>query len=184
MQEIGRWIYVKVTEFLLSKKFKVVPWGKNYAKSIFASVKYPLGRIHEDLAVTYKLIYNTGNVAYTSQILYFQNVRPESITSESSFCLSRLGVLLFRKEQIDFYKTKSEKTLLEKAIRDYAYELLEYYDKTRMILKRPDIAKKIHQEYKGLWRQIRKDKSISLMTKILLRACCVFPSFWNKVMLK
>ena len=173
---------MKSSEFLLSKWVHVTAWGKIYAKNVFALERYPVGRIHEDLAVTYKLVYNAENVAYTSQILYFQNVRPESITSESSFCLSRLDALLFRKEQIDFYKTKSEKTLLEKAVRDYAYELLEYYDKTYKILKRPDIAKRIHREYKGLWRQIKTDKMISLKAKILLRTCCIFPSFWNKVM--
>ena len=170
---------MKSSEFLLSKWFRVSAWGKIYKRKVFESKRYPLGRIHEDLALTYKIIYESEKVAYTNRILYFQNVRDDSITSKSRFYLKRLDALIFRNEQVEYYKSKNEKKLIDRAIRDYAYELLEYHEKTKKILKRPDIAKRIHEEYRKLWGELKKDKEISGKTRITLGICCIIPEFWN-----
>lgn len=168
-------------EFLLSERFRVTAWGKIYAKELFGKMRYPLGKIHEDLATTYKLIYEVEAIAYTNEVLYFQNVRDESINSKTRFYLGRLDALRFRKEQIDFYKGRNEKELAARAIRDYAYALLENYEKVKNVLKRPDIAKKLKYEYRQLWKELKQDKEISCQIRMLLRVCCDIPLLWNRI---
>ncbi len=170
--------------FLQSKKYMPMAWGKIYRREIFETERYPYGKIHEDIALTYKLIYSAGKVAYTSEVLYFCSARPDSINAKGRFYLQRLDILQFYKEQLIFYREKKEQELAERALRDYAFELLGCYDKTIRILKRPDIAKKIKKEYQQIWKELKYDRDISGKTKFLLRICCHFPTLWSRMMEK
>lgn len=46
-------------------------WNKVYKKKLFKDIRYPKGRVQEDVAVTYKLIINGNNVSYNKSKLYF-----------------------------------------------------------------------------------------------------------------
>lgn len=169
-------------EFLLSSQYQMMAWAKIYARELFEKERYPLGKIHEDVALTYKLIYAAGKAAYTSQVLYFCNTRPDSINAEDRFYLRRLDILQFRKEQLIFFREKKEQALADKALRDYAYALLWCYGKTVRILKRPDIAKRIQKEYQQIWKELKFDREISGKTKVLLGICCYVPALWGRMM--
>jgi len=56
-------------------------WDKLYHRSLFAAIRYPLGRINEDLPVTYKLAFAAGKAAMVSKPLYNYYHRPGSITT-------------------------------------------------------------------------------------------------------
>lgn len=58
-----------VSSFLELMKFKIVSptvWGKLYKKSLFHdnNIEFPVGRLHEDTAVLYKLIYFANTVVF------------------------------------------------------------------------------------------------------------------------
>ena len=40
-----------------------VPWGKLYTKECFKEIRYPVGKIHEDEFVTYKILFNELKIA-------------------------------------------------------------------------------------------------------------------------
>ena len=51
------------------KNLWVTAWGKVYKKELFSTIKFPVGRIHEDEFTTHKVCYETKKIAYTeSQI--------------------------------------------------------------------------------------------------------------------
>lgn len=58
-------------------------WAKLYKKDIFNEIKYPAGKLFEDMAVTYKAFIKSGNIAcgYTSKYNYF--IRKNSIVTEA-----------------------------------------------------------------------------------------------------
>ena len=52
-----------------------VAWGKLYRKECFQSLRYPVGKIHEDEYITYKILFRKKSVYVIQQPLYayFQN---------------------------------------------------------------------------------------------------------------
>ncbi len=169
-------------DFLLSDKYKTMAWGKIYAKKLFETERYPYGKIHEDLALTYKLVYEAGKVEYTNEILYFYNERPDSINAKNRFYYEKLVVLDFYKEQIEYFRNKKEKELEKRSIRDYVYELLIAYNKTKDILHDKGMAEKLKKEYRNKYGDVMKDERISLKTKVLLSFCYYRPEIWKILM--
>ena len=56
-----------------------VAWNKIYRRELFAGVRYPERRLHEDEFTTYRLIYRAKRVAWLSAPLYYYRQRPGSI---------------------------------------------------------------------------------------------------------
>ena len=174
---------ISSSEFLLSSYYQTTAWGKIYKRILFEKERYPAGMIHEDMAVTYKLVYEAKNVAFTNKVLYFVRQRPGSITRKERFYKERLVVLQFLKEQIEFFEEKEENELVKKGYRNYAIALLENYNKTKREIKDKEIKSKIKKEYQRIcYRVIREDDIISLKTRILLLLCFMFPELWQLLM--
>ena len=81
----------------------VVAWNKLYDKNLFKGLRYPVGRIHEDEFVTYRLLAraSTVTVVDVELYLYFQN--PAGIM-KSGFSLARLDAIEALKGQCSFAK--------------------------------------------------------------------------------
>ena len=57
----------------------VTPWGKLYRKAYFQDIRYPVGRINEDLFTTHILLAQSPSIALVEQELYYYFVNPNSI---------------------------------------------------------------------------------------------------------
>ena len=64
----------------IRKYFGVSAWGKLYKSTLFSNLRYPKGRIYEDLLTTPYLIASSDSVAYSSSKQYFWIQRKGSIT--------------------------------------------------------------------------------------------------------
>lgn len=171
---------VSSSEFLLSLYYQTTAWGKIYKKILFEKERYPVGMIHEDMAITYKLVYNAQDIVFTSKVLYFVRKRPGSITRKEKFYKERLVVLQFLREQIEFFEEKNENELVKKGYRNYAYALLENYNNTKKVIKDKEIELKIKKEYQRIcYRVVKGDDIISLKVRILLLLCFIFPELWQ-----
>ena len=72
------------------KKISVVAWNKLYRIKMFHEIRYPVGRVYEDLATTHKLLHMAGRVWLVSCSLYnHRKKRPGSITNTRSLGNSR-----------------------------------------------------------------------------------------------
>lgn len=63
----------------------VVAWSKIYHRSLFQSepcLRYPVGRLHEDMFTTYKILYKASKVAYIDTPLYYYRQRAGSIMAQ------------------------------------------------------------------------------------------------------
>ncbi len=54
-------------------------WGKLYKKDCFIDVRYPVGKLHEDEYVTYKLICSANKVVSINDEFYYYRLRNNSI---------------------------------------------------------------------------------------------------------
>lgn len=55
-------------------------WNKLYRKSLFEGIRYPVGKVYEDIATTYKLIHASRKSVFSDKCLYAYRKRPGSIS--------------------------------------------------------------------------------------------------------
>ncbi len=58
-------------------------WNKLYGKHLFDNLRFPVGKMHEDNATLYRLVFQIDRVAYIPVQYYIYAKRPGSITSMS-----------------------------------------------------------------------------------------------------
>lgn len=91
-----------------------VAWNKLYKKELFQELRYPVGKIHEDEFLTYKLLYRAGKVVWipAELLFYFQN--PSGIM-KSQFSLKRLdGVDAIREQYVFAQEIKNRDLYLNR----------------------------------------------------------------------
>jgi glycosyltransferase involved in cell wall biosynthesis len=67
-------------------------WAKLYRKSLFDGIQYPVGRIFEDIATTYKLMHKAGQIALGYESKYCYIMRATSIVN-TGFSKKKLDLL-------------------------------------------------------------------------------------------
>lgn len=71
----------KALELMLyQKKINNSAWGKLYLKTIFDDIKYPEGKIYEDIATTYKTFLKSNTICIDTAKYYFYTRRNDSIS--------------------------------------------------------------------------------------------------------
>lgn len=85
----------------------IVAWNKLYEIRLFDDIKFPKGRIHEDLATTYKLFDLAGQVCKTENKLYYYYTNQNGITG-SKIKNNKLDLLYIYLEQYEYFKNKPQ----------------------------------------------------------------------------
>lgn len=93
----------RMSAYLKDKKINTVAWGKIYKRSLFNGIKFPVGRLHEDVFTTYKLIHEAGSVAVTDYVGYVYRINENSITT-SNFFPKKLDSVYGEIERAEFIK--------------------------------------------------------------------------------
>lgn len=84
----------------------VVAWNKLYKKNIFANVRFPIGKIHEDEGTHYKCLYQSKKTVVIKNVLYYYFFNDNGI-SKRPFSLSNLAKIEFVIEKAGFFKEKA-----------------------------------------------------------------------------
>lgn len=89
----------------------VIPCNKLCKRYLYENIRFPVGKIHEDEFITYKVLYNCkSDIAISNEKLYYYRRNPNSIMG-SKFSLRRLDSLEAIQERIDFYESNDEHEL-------------------------------------------------------------------------
>lgn len=104
--------------FLEKNLIAILAWNKLYAKELFEGLRYPVGKIHEDEFLTYKLLIRAGKCAYLSAALYYYFINPHGIT-KSRFSLNRLDVVDALEERIAYVKPMHNRKVMEYCVRSF-----------------------------------------------------------------
>lgn len=104
----------------------VVAWNKLYRRELFETIRYPLGRIHEDEATTYRLFHEGKKLAFTERALYgYYTEHTGSITNV--FSRKRLQWLTAHEERIRFLEENGYERLLPSAWRKLCDACITFY---------------------------------------------------------
>jgi len=90
---------------LYQKGITTSAWGKLYKAELFTDVRYPKGKLCEDLDTTYRLFAKSKKIVLNSAKLYFYLQRNNSII-KSSFKPARMDALKFAEDQLVFIETR------------------------------------------------------------------------------
>ncbi|MGN0978383.1 MAG: glycosyltransferase family 2 protein [Faecousia sp.] len=92
--------------------------AKLYDRSCFASVRYPVGKLHEDEFVTYRLLFAGEALAYIPAPLYAYYKNPEGIT-KNAWSPGRLDAWEAYEQQITFFQELGDEELVSFRLREY-----------------------------------------------------------------
>ena len=98
--------------------YVMAAWGKLSRKSMFETLRFPVGKLHEDCYVTHIPLFAANRVAITSAQLYYYYSNPGSITRKK-WSEKRL-------QEVDAHQVRLD-WLLEKGYHDAACTELEAY---------------------------------------------------------
>lgn len=101
-----------------------VAWNKLYHKSLFETLRYPIGKLHEDEFTTYRALYSAEKVGVTPRQLYAYYQNPNGIM-RSEWNPRRMHVLEAFEQQIAFGQETGRERLLHKAVLQYIYSIHE-----------------------------------------------------------
>lgn len=85
-------------------------WGKMYRRSAFDGIEYPVGSIHEDLPVTYKLVSRARAVAVVDAVGYLYVQRRGSITGSANYD-RRIEAVQFAEDAVNFCRATEPELL-------------------------------------------------------------------------
>ena len=145
------------------KNLTVSAWGKLYKKELFKNIRYPKGKLYEDLPTTYRLFSKSNTISINTKRMYYYLIREGSIMN-SKFNKKRMDSLYFTKEQTEFVK-KEFPNILNAAINQ---EFMEAVGIAKEIPFNKEYSKE-RKELNGVFKKYRnnviKDKKTSIKNK-------------------
>ncbi len=156
-----------------------VVWNKLYKKYIYNDLRFPIGKINEDEFCTYKALYNCNkNIVVTNKALYYYRYNPSSIMGKK-FDLKRLDALEAFDERKRFYEERNEAELYMETLKKYG-ELLRYYYGVikENIDESEDILRKLYNNVKDNYKELKKCKNVSIGCKIKNLVFIIHPNIY------
>lgn len=159
-------------------------WNKIYAVELFEKIRYPVGKIHEDEFITYKILYSVDKIAIIHQELYFYRQRDGSITKRK-YSLKRLDSLQAMEERLKFFEERDEKKLYEISMEGMLRGISFAYT----AIKKEKIAPKelqndLVKEYRKYFRKFCGFKNVRLRMKIKRMMFFIFPNIFYWIQIK
>lgn len=138
-----------------------VAWNKLYHKSLFKSLRYPIGKLHEDEFTTYLAMYAAGKVGVTPAQLYAYYQNPEGIM-RSDWNPRSMHMLEAFEQQIAFAQKNNNSRFLNKAVEQYIYSIYEQLGRAKVVYRK-ELRRKLQSALK------------------LGRDCGCFPGSWDNL---
>ena len=85
----------------------VMTWNKLYHRSLFSEIRFPFGKLYEDVATSYKILYSAKKIGSFLKPMYFYRQVSTSITDQP-YSLKRLDALEHARDAVAFFKERDE----------------------------------------------------------------------------
>lgn len=166
-----------LTEHNLGTFLSCVVWNKLYSKRLFDGIYFPVGKLYEDEATTYKLIYKANKIARNKSALYFYRQRAGSITAESmSKEKLNLKIRIFE-EKGEYFDNLNEKEIADFVYAKMAILMISGYKSSCFDTNEKSLCYKWMKE---LFARVINSSTVPLKYKLYFLAFLVFPMFVGK----
>ncbi len=116
-----------ICDILHGRGFRAVAYNKLYRSEIIRGEKYPVGKLHEDEFLTYRLLAKAERLTYVDKPMYCYFQRPGSIMNTNN--IKRLDALDAHYERLEFLKQNYPTLYLEDKL-SYCTACVAFYKKT------------------------------------------------------
>lgn len=175
-------ICIKSNIFLLSRYYQTSLWHYIYKKELFEGILFPEGKLSEDVAVLYKLIYCAKMVVVISDILYHRTIRKGSLSNGEqriTKCdFDRIDILA---EKAIFFEQKNEQELAETAWKDYSTNILILYgyrNENAFEINKAELIKKYRNNFIKIW----KSRVVPWKLRIILWVSYIIPDLGGRLL--
>lgn len=135
-------------QLFYQKQFENSAWGKMYKKGLFEEIRYPVGKLYEDLGTTYKVFFQSQKVVSSSEEKYFYRQRKNSIMSRT-FSERNMDRITLSKELLEFTE-KNIPTIRKAAIS-------RFFVSNVQVLRELPLKEEKYQAYYGqIYEDIKK----------------------------
>lgn len=149
------------------------PVVKLINKRIVSDDLFPPELMHEDLAVVYKLFDKANRIIHLSNVMYYYQANPHSIT-HSKFSTKHLDLFIIMDEIIDFTIEKYPRITKYAKNRDTRYAISYYKQAASMLDTNSDVLSYLRNRVKPNIIHYQLSR-YSLMSKLYGVLICVFP---------
>lgn len=154
----------------------VTACGKLYRREIFRHIRYPEGKIYEDLHVYLDILLQCSQIAVLDEPLYYYYTNPESITRSNYLAHDRFGEFQVRERYIDFFRQRGLQEQMLLAQNDYLTFFLQNF--FAVSLKYPQRKKALKPEiaiFRSHLPQILRNPHVCRMRKVCAAGILIAP---------
>lgn len=159
----------------------VSAWNKLYKRSLFSNIQFPEGKLYEDAFTTYKIFDVAKKIVFSSSVLYFYRLNPDSIMGQS-FRKKHLEMIDAFRSGFDYFETKNEKDMSKLFILPLLMREIYCWWGVKKILKDDNLAKEILDDYKNDSKNLEYTKDIGFIWFLLFKiiAFCPWLYVWYR----
>lgn len=152
--------------------YYAVAWNKLYKKSIFDTLRFPKGKIHEDEFIAHRVFYQCGRISLLQDELYCYLQREGSITAQP-LSVKRLDAVDAMYDRMLFAKEHGFNTLAYAALSSMAQNIANFSPAD-------ECGKKRKREVYSLYLKANKEvkiRGLSKKRKLITAINKIFPHF-------
>lgn len=133
-------------ELLNSRLFTNSAWGKLYKKECFEGIRYPYGKLYEDVPTTYRTFLRSNKIVFGAKANYYYLFRTSAI-SKQRYSTARMDAVVFAEKMVEDITKK--------------YPLLHQIGECRMFDSYLSVFSLLNEdewpvEYSEIWNKIRR----------------------------
>lgn len=138
---------------LYRKKLSMYAHGKLYKRELYDNIRFPEGKIYEDIPTTWKIVQRVSDTIYIDFPLYYYRQRPDSIVKEK-YSPKKMDQVYAVKGILE--ETEQDKEIYKAAVCLYFFCLSDLY---------AQVENKNTEEWKFLEEEIKKYRSYVIKDK-------------------
>lgn len=138
---------------LFDKGISISAYGKLYHRNLLENNKFPKGKVYEDTAIMYKIIYEAKKIVYGNKKCYYYVARAGSISKQKGYNKNEEDYIVHTKQMLEFIQ--KEYPELKMAVNRF-----DVYSKLRilrMLIYTKPRNRKMENEYVKYIKKYQKD---------------------------
>lgn len=143
----------------------IVAWNKLYRKSMFSELEYPVGRLHEDEFLTYKILYPLNRCVFLNVPLYEYRFRTGSIMGRKDVKRLQDKIEAFE-ERCVYFEQRCDTELYYETLRRYETAIAELILLLEKTTEDKELMRNLSNQFRLVYEEKIADSEIEFRHKV------------------
>ena len=158
-------------------------WNKLYHHSVFSEIRFPVGKLHEDVATSYKLFYSAEKIGSFLKPMYFYRQVPTSIMGQP-YSLKRLDVLEHARDAVAFFKERGEYDIYGVVLCNLIFRLkISIIQVRKHIADSENIQADLKREMRERFSELREHRTVGILYKGAAYIAVYMPRIMDSILM-